>query len=1055
MIDIQTIRQMIREESPARFDIGTVLAADVRGDHTVGVRTSGTGAMTRAMTCVRDLQPGDRVLVVYIVRIDRVVVVAQILDEYEGGLSRQGQLSPPNNLTYTPIPAGVEVRWDTWPGEDLCWQVRYNSSASDTDATDVLITRGSYYLHWTVDASGDMDTAATTYFRARAVRWIGDSNIMFSAWSAWSAAQTSGGHNLREIVELEFENAAALMISNGAITRTQVYHQVDTANSIPTDDLDTINGGTEGDLLIIWPEDGARTVVVKHNTGNIWLSGKADISLDDTDDHLMLIYDGAMWADTSGGGGAGATTFLALTDTPAAYGGHAGHLPAVNAGESALQWIAAAGWLGISDVSELAWQPDAVAVLHLGRIYEYADPDDAFTAAVANDVILVPPGTWVLSATHAVTDVSIHGMGPLAECVLKAATDVGDIFIQTTNGAVDNVTILYEPTRNDAVNSVTAFKAIDTNVRDVFAKCDNSGYTALALGILSDDARLEQCRGEGLSASNGYGIYLDGATRDRVYYCTAIGAGTGAGDGWGLIVASAASYIDFCYVEGTGGGANSVGIYVSGGTHHARHNTFVGGDVDVEVDSGTLNVYSCQYDTLTGAVTQLSGDRAGTALNETIAGVWIFDEEITQAEQADPASPGAGYGRIYPKADGTQTKYYFQDDAGTVYELQGIAEDVTVTVKAAGGDFTAIQDAVTWFKNWIVRGACVIEVDAGTYDERVDFSDMLIVGGSTLTLEGDTRLLAGMSFFDGAMSNREDVDDDKAGTKDGVISLVGNTGQKVITVTNGGAKNPDFDADGWGSGDKVLVYEWAAGPVWTATEYTIDSVLNNAITLTINLANGGVSTAGTGDDGAGITLLPDRRIEPTSNGAVVTTVGVRGPQLDGFFLEPNTTGYNGITVEDGGMCANENVVVRNASFAFYSSMLGAYCKCTECTAVWESAVGCGARSAANGLFMNTYTIECTYGAWSTQFSYLYPRQTCHIKCTDAVRADTQAIIYGYECTARHCTVGYRSVANSLNFAAQTDANNNNPGGTDYVPAPGGAGQYAEDAANFGVLFYSA
>lgn len=84
--------------------------------------------------------------------------------------------------------------------------------------------------------------------------------------------------------------------AGGAITVTQAYHRVDTNADGATDDLDTINGGVTGQLLVLRPENDARTVVVKHNTGNIWMLGAADVSLDDVNDHLMLVFDGSKWA---------------------------------------------------------------------------------------------------------------------------------------------------------------------------------------------------------------------------------------------------------------------------------------------------------------------------------------------------------------------------------------------------------------------------------------------------------------------------------------------------------------------------------------------------------------------------------------------------------------------------------------------------------------------------------------------------------------------------------------------------------------------------------------
>ena len=117
-----------------------------------------------------------------------------------------------------------------------------------------------------------------------------------------------GGQNLHQIQELEFDDATILTIDvNGTITRTQAYHVV-AANAGVADNLDQIDGGVEGDILIILADTGD-TITVRHNQGgagdNIWLAGGADIDLDN-DDHLMLIFDGTWWCDVSGGAGGGA-----------------------------------------------------------------------------------------------------------------------------------------------------------------------------------------------------------------------------------------------------------------------------------------------------------------------------------------------------------------------------------------------------------------------------------------------------------------------------------------------------------------------------------------------------------------------------------------------------------------------------------------------------------------------------------------------------------------------------------------------------------------------------
>lgn len=97
---------------------------------------------------------------------------------------------------------------------------------------------------------------------------------------------------------LELKNLTELTIDSGVITITECFHTVDTESNDPSDDLVTINGGTTGAILVIKPVNDTHTIVVKHNTGNIWLKGQADITLDDLEDGLILIYTaGSKWID--------------------------------------------------------------------------------------------------------------------------------------------------------------------------------------------------------------------------------------------------------------------------------------------------------------------------------------------------------------------------------------------------------------------------------------------------------------------------------------------------------------------------------------------------------------------------------------------------------------------------------------------------------------------------------------------------------------------------------------------------------------------------------------
>lgn len=100
---------------------------------------------------------------------------------------------------------------------------------------------------------------------------------------------------------IEFTGSVEVTIAAGVITITRTYHDVDTQADDATDDLDTINGGTPGRILILTPENNGRTVVVKHATGNIRLDGGVDFSMDTLEDKIMLLYDNrtAHWTEVS------------------------------------------------------------------------------------------------------------------------------------------------------------------------------------------------------------------------------------------------------------------------------------------------------------------------------------------------------------------------------------------------------------------------------------------------------------------------------------------------------------------------------------------------------------------------------------------------------------------------------------------------------------------------------------------------------------------------------------------------------------------------------------
>jgi len=186
---------------------------------------------------------------------------------------------------------------------------------------------------------------------------------------------------------IALEEAEELTIADGVIEKTQSHHTVDTESDAASDDLISINGGGEGEILLIRPADGARTIVLKHGVSNIWIPGGIDITLDDASDYALLIFDGTNWCAIAGSGG-GASAFTDLTDAPASYTDQGGKVVAVKSDASGLEFIVAAEGSGdfMADgsvpmtgdldfagneavnmhIEQLASEPD----LAIGRIYQ-------------------------------------------------------------------------------------------------------------------------------------------------------------------------------------------------------------------------------------------------------------------------------------------------------------------------------------------------------------------------------------------------------------------------------------------------------------------------------------------------------------------------------------------------------------------------------------------------------------------------------------------------------------------------------------------------------------
>lgn len=111
--------------------------------------------------------------------------------------------------------------------------------------------------------------------------------------------------------------ATELTISSGAITITGGNHTIDTEGDASTDDLDTITGLADGEILFITAASADRTVVVKHGVDNIRLNGGVDFELDNLEKGLLFIgtpsYVIGVGVPVTAGAGSGTVTSVGMT----------------------------------------------------------------------------------------------------------------------------------------------------------------------------------------------------------------------------------------------------------------------------------------------------------------------------------------------------------------------------------------------------------------------------------------------------------------------------------------------------------------------------------------------------------------------------------------------------------------------------------------------------------------------------------------------------------------------------------------------------------------------
>jgi len=96
-------------------------------------------------------------------------------------------------------------------------------------------------------------------------------------------------------------SATALTIATGVVTLTNnsSSYIVDTEGSTSTDDLTTINGGQDGQIVIIQSANNNRDITLKTGVGNIINPSGLDTTLGNINDNVVLRYSSSNWVVVS------------------------------------------------------------------------------------------------------------------------------------------------------------------------------------------------------------------------------------------------------------------------------------------------------------------------------------------------------------------------------------------------------------------------------------------------------------------------------------------------------------------------------------------------------------------------------------------------------------------------------------------------------------------------------------------------------------------------------------------------------------------------------------
>jgi len=223
-----------------------------------------------------------------------------------GSLQAGTRVENPNIATLQALPAYQEGWSDAViSGEELPSLEEFNGLHKiETEQLQYLLNKG--IPEYSADAEyyiGDIqrEVGGTKLYKSITDNNIGNALTDIANWEIYYDPDNSIFDNVTINNKLNTQPNAAT-ISGGEITYTGAYMVIDTEGGAATDDLETINGGSDGDILILRSTNNARDITIKHGTGNIILKPLGqDTLLNFENDRIVLQYKQSndLWEEVS------------------------------------------------------------------------------------------------------------------------------------------------------------------------------------------------------------------------------------------------------------------------------------------------------------------------------------------------------------------------------------------------------------------------------------------------------------------------------------------------------------------------------------------------------------------------------------------------------------------------------------------------------------------------------------------------------------------------------------------------------------------------------------